>query len=125
MEGVDLSRPEDVKAHLFGTVLEMQKIDASSDTREPLALELREFVEAVRGGRKPRVSGDEALAAMRVADLVLEGIRTHPWNGSQASVNAKGRGIPQGIPAPHIMRPRPSDRLSGRSPTGPSRSRSN
>jgi predicted dehydrogenase len=47
--------------------------------REPLFEELRSFAEAVRHERAPHVSGEEALAALRLAnDLVAIGTREEP-----------------------------------------------
>jgi predicted dehydrogenase len=100
LDEVDLADSEAVKRHLFGKVLQVERRDESSDTREPLALELQEFADAVRSGRPPRVSGVEALRAMRVADLVIQGIATHPWEAS----SARGADRAHGLPAPHVMR---------------------
>jgi predicted dehydrogenase len=44
---------------------------------EPLKEELVAAVEAVRSGSPPRVSGDEALKALRVAERILSDLRTH------------------------------------------------
>ena len=49
--------------------------------REPLALEIEDFVQALRAGTRPRVGGDDALRAMRLADQVLRGLNAHRWDG--------------------------------------------
>jgi predicted dehydrogenase len=100
LENVNMSNADEVKSHLFGKVLDVQRHDATADTREPLALELTDFVESTRERRKPQVSGDDALDAMRVADLVLQGIATHPWGGVGTP---SGQSQPHGIPAPHVL----------------------
>jgi predicted dehydrogenase len=87
---VDLTQPSAVKEHLFGKILRVDKVQAEG--REPLALELEDFVRAVREGTRPRVSGDEALRAMRLADQVLRGIDAHEWEG-----------IPTGPTGPHAL----------------------
>jgi predicted dehydrogenase len=84
LEGVDLEQPAAVKEHLFGKVLRVDRVETAG--REPLALELEEFVRAVRGESRPRVSGDEALRAMRLADQVLRSLGAHRWDGEPAHV---------------------------------------
>ena len=79
LEGVDLGQPSAVKEHLFGKVLRVDQVQTAG--REPLALELEDFVQALRGGSRPRVSGDDALRAMRVADQVLKSLNAHRWDG--------------------------------------------
>ena len=47
MEGVDLSQAAAVREHLFGKVLRVDRVQ--EEGREPLALELEDFVSAARG----------------------------------------------------------------------------
>jgi len=75
--------PVAVKEHLFGKVLRVEKLQTTG--REPLALELEDFVHAVRSHNRPRVSGDDALRAMRLADQVLKGLNAHRWDGEPAA----------------------------------------
>jgi predicted dehydrogenase len=79
LDGVDLSQPAAVKDHLFGKVLRVDKVDMPG--REPLIPELEDFVHAVRSRARPRVSGDDALRAMRLADQVLKSLNAHHWDG--------------------------------------------
>ena len=79
LEGVDLSQPSAVKEHLFGKVLRVDKVQTSG--REPLALELEDFVQSLRGGTRPRVGGDDALRAMRLADQIVKSLNAHHWEG--------------------------------------------
>ena len=58
LDGVDLTQAAAVKEHLFGKILRVDKVQA--DGREPLALELEDFVHAVRSGSRPRVTGADA-----------------------------------------------------------------
>ncbi|MHC5543584.1 Gfo/Idh/MocA family protein, partial [Singulisphaera rosea] len=44
-------------------------------------LELEDFVRAVRTGNRPKVTGDDALRAMALADAILVQIRAHQWEG--------------------------------------------
>ena len=51
---------------------------------EPLRLELEEFFDAVRARRIPRVSGNQALAALKVAQDILDKIEEHASIVAQA-----------------------------------------
>ena len=44
---------------------------------EPLKLELRSFVECVREGRRPIVSGEDGVKALRLAQDIMDFIRRH------------------------------------------------
>ncbi len=87
---VDLTQPAEVKAHLFGKILRVDQVQ--TEGREPLALELEDFVKAVLKVAPPRVSGDDALRAIRVADQIVRAINTHEWEG-----------IPSGPVGPHHL----------------------
>jgi predicted dehydrogenase len=85
LAGVDLSQPAAVKEHIFGKILRVDQVQTQG--AEPLALELEDFVRAVREKSRPRVSGEDALRAMRLADQVLREIRTHKWEGVPAGAH--------------------------------------
>ncbi|MEW4567287.1 Gfo/Idh/MocA family oxidoreductase [Tautonia sp. JC769] len=76
LDGVDLSRPDAVRDHLFGNVLQVDQISPPAPV-DQLTAELTDFVHAVRLGRAPRVPGSEALDALRVAEQVLHGLRSY------------------------------------------------
>lgn len=103
LEGVDLSQPAAVREHLFGKVLRVDRVQP--EAREPLALELENFVSAALGLCPPRVSGDDALRAVRLADQVLRSLEAHRWypepSAAAASVPAEPTTILQG---PHAWR---------------------
>ncbi len=90
LAGLDLSQPKAVKEHLFGKILRVDQV--RTEGREQLALELEDFVRAAREGSRPRVSGEDALRAMRLADQILQGINTHEWEG-----------VPTGPTGPHDL----------------------
>ena len=92
LEGVDMSQPSLVKDHLFGTILEVEKVQAEG--REPLALELEDFVHAVRTGERPKVTGADALKAVQLADRIIQSIKAHQWDK------------PSAIPRPKLFDPR-------------------
>jgi predicted dehydrogenase len=77
LEGVDLAQPSAIKEHLFGKVLHVDHLEG--EPGEPLALELQNFVRAARGLEPPRVSGADALRALRLADQVLRSLESHRW----------------------------------------------
>jgi predicted dehydrogenase len=85
-EGVDLSEPAAVKAHLFGKVLRVDHQEGGPG--EPLAWELENFIRAARGLESPRVSGEEAVRAMRLADQVLRSLESHRWHSGGAAATA-------------------------------------
>lgn len=65
---------------LSDTPRDFYKIEQPQVERvEPLARELREFVDAVRDKRAPVVPGEHGVRAIRVAQLVLEQIKGHTW----------------------------------------------
>ena len=48
---------------------------------DQLTRELRNFVDCVRTGSRPRVSGEDGLAAVTLATRVLTSLREHQWEG--------------------------------------------
>jgi len=81
LEGVDLSQPAAVKEHLFGKILRVDRVESQGG--EPLSLELENFVNAARGRSRPKVSGEDALRAVRLADQVLKSLEGHHWDAEQ------------------------------------------
>jgi predicted dehydrogenase len=79
LEGVDLTQPAAIKQHIFGKVLRVDHVQLEG--REPLALELEDFVRAAMTGARPKVSGDDALRVMQLADRVLQSLECHSWEG--------------------------------------------
>jgi predicted dehydrogenase len=115
LDGVDMSQPAEIKERVFGKVLRVERVQ--TEAREPLALELEEFVQAVRDKSVPRVSGLDALKAITLADEVLTSLRSHRWAGLDASSMAP---LPSHDPA-HTLRGPISWRLPvARQPTPPS-----
>ena len=110
LEGVDLSQPAAVREHLFGKVLRVDRVQ--EEGREPLALELEDFVSAARGLSRPRVSGEDALRAVRLADQILRSLDAHRWDaetGPAAAQTVESVSILQG---PHAWRTRSMRQVS-------------
>ena len=115
LDGVDLGQPSAVKEHLFGKILRVDQVQTAG--REPLALELEDFVQAARGPL-PRVSGEDALRAMRVADQVLRSLEAHRWDGDATTLPAPAQPAETGslLRGPHAWqtrKPRPTPKDSG------------
>lgn len=116
MDGIDIAQPAVVKEHLFGKVLRVDKVQTAGS--EPLALEIEEFVRSVREKSRPRVNGDDALRAIRVADQVIRSLNAHRWEGDAAHAPRTAAGpIETGsvLRGPHIwtlknLRPSASSR---------------
>jgi predicted dehydrogenase len=116
LDGVDLSQPSAVRDHLFGKVLRVDQVQASGP--EPLALELEDFVLAAQGQAHPRVSGEDALRAMHVADQVLRSLAAHHWDGDATTLPTAAQPAETGsvLRGPHAWRtrkPRPTPNATG------------
>jgi predicted dehydrogenase len=96
LDGLDLGQPAAIKEHLFGRVLRVEHVQG--EPCEPLALELEDFVRAARGTARPRVSGEDALRATRLADQVLRSLEAHRWDAGPVAPAAAPVGA--SVPAP-------------------------
>ena len=87
---------EEIKQNLFETVLPMTQISPAD--ANPLLDEQRDFIASIRTGRAPRVTGEQACAALATAERVLAGIADHRWDGVVA-----GRIGPHFKVTPHVL----------------------
>jgi hypothetical protein len=85
----------------------------------PLAMELENFIRAARGREAPRVGGEEALRAMRLADQVLRSLEAHRWDAEPAATTtaaprppAEAGSVLQGPHAWRLKGLRPASHLS-------------
>ena len=62
---------------LFRGVSEGRMIRDRIDKREPLRIEIEDFVQAVRERRPPRVTGEEGLNVLRIAQALVQSGRVH------------------------------------------------
>jgi predicted dehydrogenase len=60
----------------FGDLLHTEALDI--EEAEPLKAEIRQFLAAARGDAPPKVSGEQGLAALRVAERILSDARSRP-----------------------------------------------
>ena len=84
-----------LKDDLFGRYLQTLHVDGDRKN-DQLTSELRHFVECVRTGRTPRVTGEAGRDALALAERVLASVRSHQWEGK-----------PDGATGPNKM-PRPA-----------------
>jgi predicted dehydrogenase len=101
LDGLDLTQPAAVKERLFGTILRVDRV--RTEGGELLALELEDFVQALRGQSRPRVLGVDALRAMQLADQILQCIHVHQWEGTPAGPT--GPHLLSGSPGAHPGHP--------------------
>jgi predicted dehydrogenase len=103
LDGLDLTEPAAIKERVFGKILRVDQV--RTEGREPLAVELEEFIQAARGLGPPTVNGSTALKAMRLADEVLRSLNSHAWGGADAGPSAAvGRATSTTIEPGHSLR---------------------
>lgn len=68
---------EQMKKDVFGKMIRVDQRDVPAG--DALTLELQEFVDCVRTGKKPSCDGRAALAALQVADSIQTAISQHHW----------------------------------------------
>lgn len=71
---------DQLRAEVFGTFIKAHKPVATP--RDQLTEELLAFVECVQTRNRPLVGGEEALAAMALAERILTEVATHAWDRS-------------------------------------------
>jgi predicted dehydrogenase len=98
---LDPARRGALKDEIFTRYLVAEE-QVCSAAEDQLTRELRHFVDCVRTGSRPRVSGEDGLAAVTLATRVLTSLRQHQWEGR-----------PDGPTGPSNM-PAPSGRLIDR-----------
>ena len=104
LDGLDLAQPAAVKERIFGKILRVDQVQAEG--REPLALELEDFVQAVRTGLAP--AGHRRRRPPRRS--------AWPTRSSRASAPTPGKGR-----ARRPDRPPPPARAPGRADRQPAR----
>jgi predicted dehydrogenase len=98
----DLAGIVTLKQDLLGCHLQTQELNC--DTCDQLTRELQEFLRCVRTRTRPRVSGEEGLAAIALASRILQSIQTHAWEG-----RVDGPRGPQDLPEPQGLLFSPRD----------------
>lgn len=84
------------KEHLFDELLVRTRTEAPAVNA--IQEEQRDFVAAIQSGKSPRVDGAAGRDAVAVAELILQKIEEHAWDG-----NSSGRHGPFAMPALPII----------------------
>jgi predicted dehydrogenase len=71
-----------MKAELYGRHLQVRELDCQAG--DQLTREIEEFLHCARTGARPRVRGEEGRDALALATRVLDGLRSHAWEGDPA-----------------------------------------
>jgi len=71
-ESKNVSTLEDLKNFSFGDLLKIERIKMS--TQEPLRKELESFINCIKNGEPPVVSGEEGIKAIKTAAIIREEI---------------------------------------------------
>jgi predicted dehydrogenase len=69
-----------LKDEVFGRYLQVLHLDGDRKN-DQLTSELKHFLECVRTGRRPRVTGEDGRDALELAERVLAACRAHQWEG--------------------------------------------
>jgi predicted dehydrogenase len=80
--------------------LRLEPIEVES--RNALADELRDFVDAIRSSKAPRVTGQQGREALAVAEAILHSAETHRWQARTKSAPPILRGPHWNLP--HVAR---------------------
>lgn len=93
LRGLDPSARAGMKDESFRAQLQTREVDC--DRGDQLTRELQHFVQCVRTGTPPRVSGEDGWRAIALATRILEQVAAHRWNGQ-----SDGPVGPSQLPAP-------------------------
>jgi predicted dehydrogenase len=113
VESLAATDREELKQRLYSEHLPTRQVEIES--RNALADELADFVQAIRTGAQPRVTGAQARDALAVADQILRQINAHAWNGAAAGpIGPRPYAQPSILQGPHWHKagasaPRPTD----------------
>lgn len=86
LEAADRAR---LKDEVFGRYLQVLTLDGDRKG-DQLTAELKHFLECVRTGARPRVSGEDGRDALELAERVLTALRNHAWNGTDEGPHGPG-----------------------------------
>ena len=93
-EKMDAAARARLKDEVFGKHLEVLAVDGNRKW-DQLTNELRHFVDCVKAGTTPRVTGEDGRDALAIAERILAALRSHSWTGNPADPTG-----PTAMPAP-------------------------
>jgi predicted dehydrogenase len=94
VEELDAAARARLKDDVFGRYLQVLTLDGDRKG-DQLTAELKHFLDCVRTGNQPRVTGRNGRDALELAERVLTALRNHQWEGA-----ADGPLGPRGLPTP-------------------------
>ena len=83
-----------LKDDLFTKHLQVLNLDGDRKG-DQLTAELKHFIDCVRTGRRPRVTGEDGRDALELAERILVALKEHQWDGETS-----GRVGPDAVPMP-------------------------
>ena len=90
---------------LFSRHFQVVHRDCNTDS-DQLTRELKHFIQCLQKGTRPRVTGEDGRDAIVLATRVLDGIRSHHWEGHPAGATGPSQ-LP--IPEGRLFRPAAGD----------------
>jgi predicted dehydrogenase len=106
LEQLDAATKARLKDEVFGRYLQVLNLDGDRK-HDQLTAELRHFIDCVRTGRTPRVSGVDGRDALELAERVLGALRAHPWEGTADGPHGPQPPTPAGWLFPPVQLVRP------------------
>jgi len=94
LDHLDAAAKTRLKDEVFGRYLQVLNLDGDRKG-DQLTAELKHFVDCVRTGNRPRVSGTDGRDAWNSRSECSPRCGTHPWEGTVAGPLGPG-----GLPAP-------------------------
>lgn len=105
-EQLDSAAKARLKDEVFGRYLQVLNLDGDRK-HDQLTAELRHFIDCVRTGKTPRVSGADGRDALELAERVLAALRAHEWEGRADGPHGPQPPTPAGWLFPPIQIARP------------------
>lgn len=81
VDRLDAAAKARLKDELFGRYLHVLHLDGDRKN-DQLTSELRHFVDCVKFGRRPRVTGEDGRDALELAERILHSMHHHQWEGT-------------------------------------------
>lgn len=101
--GLSPAEQAELKDRLLAEHLPLEKIEAAPN--DAIRAELTDFADSIRSSRAPRVTGSQAQSAIEVAEMILDRIAAHAWDGTADGPVGPlaAPAAPRIIPAPHWL----------------------
>ncbi|CAN5513002.1 Gfo/Idh/MocA family oxidoreductase [soil metagenome] len=90
VDRMDAATKARLKDDLFGRYLQVMNVDADR-SNDQLTSELKHFIDCVKFGRTPRVTGEDGRDALNLAERILTSVRSHSWQGNMDGTTGPNR----------------------------------